>query len=917
MRPFLEWSQRHPLVVILLFIAGSCVSFFSIRSLKLDASAEAFMTRKGPEFDYYQDTLETFGSDTVMIIYVEDSELFTVPKLTAFDELVGELYQIPGIENIESLFSVRNVRQEDGFIDNSPLMDWVPEFPEEAQAVRDAALENPILVGNFISADATKTSVNMYLDPKNTSEDTAVVTAAVAELMRKYEGRFDRLFEIGQPYLYNALSNLIMKDLTTLVPVAVAVLLVMLFVTMASPSGALLPMLTASFSVYFTFAFMAAVNIPINMLTFIVPVLVIVIGSTEDTHILSEYLEGLHEQGSRPAAIRFMASKIGTAVLLTSLTTFLGFISISLNQVIVLQQFGISSGFALFINPVVTVLLSPVYLSYLGTKKPGGKAAGKQTPVARLIKAFTDKLLNAIHNHRRLTMYLMIGGAFFVSLFSYAIRVDNDVVSFFRKDSPVVTRMAIMHEELSGAQFFYTRISCAAPDTFKEPIYLSQIEAIEQLMRDSYEFDKVTSISDYLKLINREMNFSDQAYYVVPESKNMVEQYLLMLHREEIDAYVTAQWNEVNIVVRHNISSSQKIAQTVENLERDIGKILDPRFEYHITGENILVNRAANTIALSQIKGLGLLLVIILVIMSIVFTDVKAGLLSLIPNAFPIAIFFGIMGVLGLPLNIGTCMVAAIAIGISVDDTIHFMTRYNAEMRRLQDRRRAIESVLHSEALPVISTSLSLMLGFGIMVMSHLTPIAYFGILSALVMVCALLADLLLTPILLTSFQLTNVPELLYMKLQKELAGSPLFAGMTTYQIKKFILLGRVEDRKPGEYIIKTGELDQSMYVMIEGAVEVVRMHPETGQVLYLAKLGVGDIFGEIALLRKAPRSASVVAMEPVSYLKLDWEGLKRIQRSSRKISMMLYFNIARILGTRLVDMQQIVMEHERKDNEG
>ena len=206
MKKFIEWSQRHPRIVVGVLVVGAVVAALQLRHLKLDASAGAFMTRKGPEFDYYLETLDRFGSDTMITVYIEDAQLFTVEKLTVMDGLVGELSDVEGVSKVESLYSVKNIKSEFGLINNSPLISWVPEYPEEADQIKADATGNPILAGNLVSQDAKKTSINLYMDPANSPEATTQATEAIAGLMQAYEDKFERLFEIGQPFIYNLLS---------------------------------------------------------------------------------------------------------------------------------------------------------------------------------------------------------------------------------------------------------------------------------------------------------------------------------------------------------------------------------------------------------------------------------------------------------------------------------------------------------------------------------------------------------------------------------------------------------------------------------------------------------------------------------------------------------------------------------------
>ncbi len=743
------WSRKYPVIAILIIAVLSTFAALNISKLELDSSSDTMMMKNDPDLDYYNETMDIFGSDTMLILFVHDNELFTIDKLFQLEELVIAVDGIPGVFRVESLFSVGNISGEFGYVDSSPLMEWVPEFQDEANEVKEKALNNPILVNSLISEDGTSTSINLYLEPDISPEITEELTATVRDIVAGHEDSFDELFEIGLPYTQNEIARYIRQDMFRLIPMAFGVLLIMLTITMGSVSAAVLPTLTSGFSIYFTLGFMAFVGIPINLLTFIVPILVVVIGSTEDVHILSEYDEGIHKHHDRNFAINFMARTIGTAILLTSLTTFLGFMSVSINRIIVLRQFGIAAGFALFINPLTTVLISPAYLRTFGKKKVKERKSGF---VHRGLLNISGKLHNLIVYRKVLTLTILIGIAIVLGLFSTQIYVDNDSVSFFKSASPIPKRMNRIHEAIAGAQNFNIRISSGQESGFTNPEYLHQVEELIEKLEEDYPFDKIISINDYLKLTHREMYYGDTEYFAVPEDSDLIAQYSLFMGDEDPKSYVSFDWSEINIIVRHNISSSDRLNTLVGQIYDDMDETLDPYLKYQITGKKVLINKAANTIARSQVQGIGLLLVAILIIMTILFTDIKAGLLSLIPNMFPVAIFMGIMGLFQIPLNIGTCMVAAIAIGISVDDTIHFMARYNKEMRNYPDKRQAIKVVLDSEIQPVVSTSFALMLGFGILMFANLTPILYFGLLSAIVMACALIADLLVTPILLTSF---------------------------------------------------------------------------------------------------------------------------------------------------------------------
>ncbi|MBW2661355.1 MAG: cyclic nucleotide-binding domain-containing protein, partial [Deltaproteobacteria bacterium] len=305
--------------------------------------------------------------------------------------------------------------------------------------------------------------------------------------------------------------------------------------------------------------------------------------------------------------------------------------------------------------------------------------------------------------------------------------------------------------------------------------------------------------------------------------------------------------------------------------------------------------------------------VLIFIIMSILFVNVKAGVLSLIPNLFPIVLNFGIMGIFGIPLNTGTAMVAAIAIGIAVDDTIHLMSRYNTEMRVLQSQDKAVNVCMHAEIRPIISTSIALSLGFAVLGFSNFVPVISFGLLSSMVMIFAIIGDLFITPILLSSTQLMTLWDMIGLRLQRAvIKESELFCDLRPWQIKRVVLLGKVLANKAGELALVQGEKGSSMYLLLEGTAEVVTKDKKTGRDIVLTKLNPGDVFGEIALVEPGLRSADVRVLEPINYLEIDWNSLKRIQRIYPRIAGRLFLNLSRILGERLVHTNKLLFETKR-----
>ena len=314
-----------------------------------------------------------------------------------------------------------------------------------------------------------------------------------------------------------------------------------------------------------------------------------------------------------------------------------------------------------------------------------------------------------------------------------------------------------------------------------------------------------------------------------------------------------------------------------------------------------MVNRAAESLMVAQLQGLGLLLALIFVIMSAMFTSLKGGAIAMIPSVIPVAIMFGIMGLLDIPLNPGTAIVAVIAIGIAIDGTIHLLARYNELCRRSSDYVGAVHQAVAEEATPLVISSVALAFGFGILLFSSFTVVAQFGALAAATMLISIVANLLVTPIIMARIRLVGLYQILSMSVDKDvLDASPLFRDMTDYQRRKAILISEMHEFEAGECLVRQGDVGRSMYLILDGEAAVVRVDGDDER--QLAVLEPDRCSARSAI---SERSSAPPMCRPfrLSALRFDYEKLQQDLKFFPNIVAKLNFNISGILGERLADM--------------
>ena len=905
----LTFGVRQRLLSAILVVVFTAVAVLGLLRLEIDTSYDSLISENDPGRPAYEANIAEFGSDNTTIIYLRDAALFSEERLLLIEDLIAGLEEIEAVERVESLFSVLSIRDDEGMLDASPLMDTTPEDEDEIALVRKNALYSPLIRSNFISADAQVTAVNVTVkrdraDPKfNLALDSQIGT-----LLEPLRPKFEKVFHIGPPRLNVEIERGMFADMQTLSPLSTMLLIGAIIFFLRTPSAALIPMSTSIISVLWTFGFMGFMGLPLTLLTAIVPSLIIVIGSTEDTHLLTAYLHGLKEGGKpdRAKAISFMAHHVGMPIFITSLTTTVGFMTNALNDIPLIQGFAYATAFAMFANLIATVLVVPLFLIFFGPLKTK-LAPGDERPKG-IIGAIVRVLDSLVDRHSKWVIAVTVCVLAVFGTYAFTVGVSNDPLSYFRADSPLVRDAETLHGDLAGMQVFYLTLAAKERGAFKEPANLRHLAAIQEFMQGQAAYDKSISLNDFLTLVNREMHQGKPEFAVVPESRELVEQFLLMFQRGDIERYISADFSRANIVVRHNLSDSRDLNGKLDELDEKAREVLaGSGISVTMSGENLMINRAAESLFSGQVQSLILLVIIIFVIMTFLFTSIAAGFLSLVPNAIPVILNFGAMGLLGIPLNPGTATVAVIAVGIAIDDTIHLLTRYNDECRRNPDQAAAVRATVWAEAVPVVSTSISLALGFVVLLFSNFAIVAQFGALAAATMIYAMLADLLVTPIVLKHIRLAGIWEIVALQIGREvLENSPLFVGMSTYQIKKTILLSIVSDYGEGEVIIEEDKADRAMYVLLSGSVDVVT-EVEGGEEHFIETLQPGAVFGEAGFVVGVKRTASIIARQPVKVLTLDPDKTANSLKLYPRIAAKLHHNISRILGERLASVHEIL----------
>src|SRR5213080_4666571 len=911
MDAFARWLTRHPLAVVVANLAVTVVLGLYAVHIRIENSLESMLPAGDPKVAYYNTTRALFGSDDVGVIGVRADDVFAPSTIVKIARVTDALAKVPGVESVLSITNV--VDPTAYFASAARLLPRIPPTPDEVEAFKRRLAATPLVGKNLIADDLRGAAIVVFFKSLTDAQYLDLgVDRRIMEILAAEAGP-EALVYTGAAHVKQAAVDLMRRDIARFTPIALALMLLVLWLSFGTLRGIFLPVLAVAMALVWTLGVIVLAGKALTFGTSVLPPLLLVVGSSYAIHVMARYYEQV-AAGARPDEMVVRAfARVWLPLTISAVTTVIGFGSLMVNRITAIWDLGL---FAV----VGVVCLTVTCLTFL--------PAGLQLMPARLRSARSGKISPTLsENLRRLGERAfakrreILWGAAALALVALAgawrIRVDSDFLYYFEPRSEVRRANETINQKIVGSNPFYIVIDGGAPGALRRWEVVKLIKDLQGFLARQPGITSSISVVDYLEVL--EAGFNKQAEggdLVIDEQGNLVPAEApkpfwqdpkslgplldtMMKSPETFKSLVTKDFSRASIRVRTNLSGSRRIEETLDLIRRYVAERFPAQIPVTLTGTLVLLTGTTWDIVAGQIKSLTLALGIIFLVMTAMFLSAKIGFFAILPNVLPIMIFFGVMGWLGILLNLGTSLIAAIALGIAVDSTIHYMARLNLELRGETDQAAAIVRTLRTVGVPIVYTTIALFFGFLTFALSNFIPIRNFGVLAGVTMATALGTNLVLLPALLSTTKIITLWDLLGVKLGDDPAQTiPLFAGLRPSQARIVVLMGELRHFQPGEAIVRRGERGDEMYVIIEGTTEVLAGDGSGRQ--RINQLRRGDVFGEMGLVRRAERTADVVAAGAVDVLALDERFLRRIQNRYPRIASKVFLNLTRILSDHL-----------------
>lgn len=773
-----HWVARHPTPVLAIVLAVSLLCIANIRNLELDTSIEGFLLEDDPILLTFNEFRDDFGRDDRALMAIRSSDIFSfdfLEKLRAFHEDLEA--NVVYLDEVDSLINARSTRGDDGELIVEDLFENWPEDEAALAVIRDRALANPIYTNLLLSEDGSYTAVAVRFSTYSPSEGSELLgfddeagqgadssehqpfltgdeileaVASLREVVERHEGPDFPVYLAGGPVLTERLTHSMSADMGRFLGLSMLAAAVILFVLFRRISGTLLPIGIVVLSLLTTLGMAPVFDIAIQIPTQILPAFLLAVGVGDSVHILTIFYQRLLAGDSREEAIASALGHSGFAVLMTSLTTAAALLSFTSAALAPIKNLGILAPVGVMFALVYTLTILPAMLSLL----PIGA-----TPRGDARLAIVDRILMGCARISIERPWAVVGVSVVILagalLGASQLRFSHNPVHWFPEGDPLRTSMELLGDELRGAITIEVLFDFDQENRLHDPAVLAKLEALqksnETLNYEGIFIGKSLSIVDILKEINQALNENRADYRRIPDSRQLIAQELLLFENsgaDDLADFSDSLFSTGRMTLRAPFADAIKYAPLVRQIEQSYGERMGADAKVTVTGLMPLLTRTFEAVILSMTRSYIIALAVITPLMMMLLASVRLGALSMFPNLLPIAITLAIMGIFDFPLDGFTLLIGSIALGLAVDDTIHFMHGFNRYYAKSGDSAQAVRSTLATSGQAMLVTTLVLCSCFLVFTAGYMNSTFNFGVLTATALALAFVADVLLAPAL-------------------------------------------------------------------------------------------------------------------------------------------------------------------------
>ena len=748
-----RFVTHHPWWIILLTLLIVFASSAGIKNLNFNNDYRAYFSSDNPQLQAFEAIQETYSkSDNILfIVKPADGDVFNPKVLQAINQLTKEAWQLPFSSRVDSITNFQHtVAKEDELIVADLVTDPASLTKDQIQTIKQTALNEPLLVNRLISKTGHVSGVNvtLQLPDKNLMETMEVVTKA-RKMASEIEATFPeiKVYLTGIVMMNNAFVESAINDSKTLIPIMYGVVIIVAFLSLRSITAVFSVVLLIVFSITSALGIFSWFDGFLTPTSAVSPTIILTIAVADSIHLLATMLHNMRIGHEKKQAIQESLRTNMQPILLTNLTTIIGFLTMNFSDAPPLRDLGNIAALGVVFACLLTISFLPAIMTILPVRVKLKEDKGTST---------MNRLALFVIRHRK--ALLVTNALLAIVLISFASRneLNDDFVKYF--DETVEFRQAtdFLDNNMGGIDTIEFSIHAKEEGGINEPVFLQKIEQFSTWLKLQPEVKNVNTITDTFKRLNKNMHGDDPAWYKLPDQRDLAAQYLLMYEMSlpyglDLNNQINVDKSAIRVIVTLDRLSSNQMLELESRLNGWLQQNM-PEAKTESASTGLMFAHIGQRNTGNMILGSSFELALISFILIVAFRSLRLSLISLIPNLIPAGIAFGIWGLIDGQIGLGLSVVASITFGIVLDDTIHFISKY---------RRARIELGLNSQDAVYYAsstvgealwmTTIILVSGFIVLSFSHFTVNSGMGLLSAITITVALYMDLLFLPPLLMS----------------------------------------------------------------------------------------------------------------------------------------------------------------------
>ena len=741
----LRWRRLIVLAAVLLTIAAASGGRF----LWFETNYRVYFSADNPQLLAFDELQNTYGkNDNVLFVLAPgDGKVFSAPALGAVEDLTARAWHIPYAMRVDSVTNFQHTRAVDDDLFVADLVsDALAQPPTALLRAKRTALREPLLVNRLVSPTARVTGVNVTLQlPQKSLSEVPEVATHARRLAAEIEATYPdiRVYLTGLVMLNNAFTEAARKDLRTLVPLMYLAIFLIMGCLLRSFSGTFGTLLVVSFSAVSAMGLAGWFGTGLTTPSLQAVTMIMTLAVADSVHLLVSLLQEMREGQSKPRAIVESLRVNLQPIFLTSLTTAIGFLSMNFSDAPPFRHLGNITAAGIGAAFVFAVLFLPALMAVLPIRV---------RPRASRPAAGIERLAGVILRQRQALLWAFVPVLVGVALFVPRNELNDRFVNYFDERIPFRTDSDFAMHHLGGVYRSEHSIGSGKPGGISDPTYLEKLEEFAEWYRAQPEVVHVSTLTDTLKRLNRNMHGDDPDWYRLPEDQALAAQYVLLYEMSlpyglDLNNQINVDRSATRLSATLGNVSAREIREVAARAEGWLRTNAPPEMFAHAASGAIMFAHISRRNIRSMVSGTMVALLLISGVLVVALRSVKIGLVSLFPNVVPAVMAFGIWGMFVGEVNLALSVVATMTLGIVVDDTVHFLSKYlRARRERGISAASAARYAFTSVGKALIVTSAILVAGFLVLSLSAFDLNATMGTMTALTIALALLADLLVLP---------------------------------------------------------------------------------------------------------------------------------------------------------------------------